>query len=97
MGGIVSHNTLSGIEYRVVDFNGRTSLHIPLDQLAMVNKTQDETLREVQDHFLGIERKRHAEHTALSFSQPETTRVIGREFLCVDLEVTPYGQVECVK
>ncbi|MEK9131402.1 MAG: hypothetical protein AAB447_00655 [Patescibacteria group bacterium] len=95
MGGVVTRNTPSGIEYRVIDFNRRVSIHIPLNQPAMINRPQGEVLREIQEHFLGIERRHHAEHTALAFSQPETTRVIETEFLCVDLQVTPYGMVEC--
>lgn len=93
MGGVVTNRTLSGVEYRVIDFNGRTSLHIPLNQPTMANRPQDKVLQEVQDHFLSIEQKHYAEHTELSFSQPDSAILLGTSFLCVDLQVTLYGKV----
>ncbi len=95
MGGVVTNHTLLGIEYRVIDFNGRTSLHIPLNQSTMANRPQDIVLQEVQDHFLSIEQEHYAEHTELSFSQPDSAILSGASFLCVDLQVTPYGKVPC--
>lgn len=97
IGGIVTRHTLSGVEYRVVDFNGRTSLHIPLDQSSVASRSRDKVLEEVQNHFLGIERGRYAEHTELSFSQPDSAILLGASFWCVDLQVVPHGKVSCVE
>ena len=85
MGGIVTCHTLSGIEYQVVDFNGRTSLHIPLGQPSVADRERGDVLREVQDHFLSTERERFDEHTALSFSDPDVVKLLDEKFVCVDL------------